>query len=153
MSLYLYINLNKPKPVVRPWSKELRRKVEKRLPTLFWIFLPLFWILIPLWELKIYNMGRGVLRDEFLHMWELSTFHSLQLSISSYGLKTTSRRPKLHFWHFWTKRLFFFRLLRLLFSFFHFIKRAQAGPPRGPPVHCTFTMCWYTKIYTFDLIR
>ena len=33
---------------------------------------------------KIKFLGRGVLRDEFLHMWELSTFHSLQLSISSY---------------------------------------------------------------------
>ena len=46
---------------------------------------------------KIKFLGRGVLRDEFLHMWELSTFHSLQLSISSYGLKTFSHRPKVLF--------------------------------------------------------
>ena len=47
---------------------------------------------------KIKFLGRRVLRDEFLHMWKLSTFHSLQLSISSYDVKTTSRRPKLHLW-------------------------------------------------------
>ena len=33
----------------------------------------------------------------FVHMWELSTFHSLQLSISSYHVKMNPRRPKLHF--------------------------------------------------------
>ena len=35
--------------------------------------------------------------DEFLHVWELSTFHSVQLSISSYGLKTFSHHPKVLF--------------------------------------------------------
>ena len=73
---------------------------------------------------KIKFLGRGVLRDEFLHMWELSTFHSLQLSISSYyyGVKTTSRRHKLHFWLFWQERLFFvwfwFSFWLLLYYFF-----------------------------------
>ena len=38
-----------------------------------------------------------VLRDELLPVRELSTFHSVQLSISSYGLKTFSHRPKVLF--------------------------------------------------------
>ena len=37
---------------------------------------------------KMIFWGRGVLLDEFLHMSELSTFHSVQLLIWSYGLKT-----------------------------------------------------------------
>ena len=44
-----------------------------------------------------------VLRDELLPVRELSTFHSVQLSISSYGLKTFSHRPKLLF-DFYEKR-------------------------------------------------
>ena len=46
---------------------------------------------------KIKFLGRGVLRDEFLIMWELSGWQSEHFLISSYGLKTTSRRPKLLF--------------------------------------------------------
>ena len=44
-----------------------------------------------------------VLRDELLPVRELSTFHSVQLSISSYGLKTFSHRPKLLFDFLWEK--------------------------------------------------
>ena len=42
-------------------------------------------------------LRRGVLRDESLNMSKLSTFDSLSLSISSYGLKTFSHRPKVLF--------------------------------------------------------
>ena len=55
---------------------------------------------------KIQFLGRGVLRDEFLPMWELSGWQPEHFLISSYGLKTTSHRPKLHFWLFW-KSVFF----------------------------------------------
>ena len=40
---------------------------------------------------KIKFLERGVLWDEFLHVWELSTFHPLQLLISSYGLNMSSK--------------------------------------------------------------
>ena len=78
------------------------------LPTLFWIFLPLFWssypfldLPTPFWE-KVENhenqfLGRGVLRDEFLLMWELSGWQSEHFLILSYG-------PKLHSWHFELKK-------------------------------------------------
>ena len=56
---------------------------------------------------KIKFLGRGVLRDEFLPMWELSGWQSEHFLISSYGLKTTSRHSKLHFWLFWKERVFF----------------------------------------------
>ena len=90
----------------------IRRKVEKRLSDLyvFFEFSSPFFVFLPFLlkqSMKIKFLGRGVLRDEFLHMWELSTFHSLQLSISSYDVKTTSRRPKLDFWLFWGGRPFF----------------------------------------------
>ena len=90
----------------------IRRKVEKRLSDLyvFFEFSSPFFVFLPFLlkqSMKIKFLGRGVLRDEFLHMWELSTFHSLQLSISSYDVKTTSRRPKLDFWLFFERRRFF----------------------------------------------
>ena len=90
----------------------IRRKVEKRLSDLyvFFEFSSPFFVFLPFLlkqSMKIKFLGRGVLRDEFLHMWELSTFHSLQLSISSYDVKTTSRRPKLDFWLFWGGRVVF----------------------------------------------
>ena len=98
----------------------IRRKVEKRLSDLyvFFEFSSPFFVFLPFLlkqSMKIKFLGRGVLRDEFLHMWELSTFHSLQLSISSYDVKTTSRRPKLDFWLFLGGACVFF-----LFFFFFF---------------------------------
>ena len=72
---------------------------------------------------KIKILGRGVLRDEFLLMWELSGWQSEHFLIASYGLKTTSRRPELHFWLFWKERPFFvwFWLLLLLFWLLFFL--------------------------------
>ena len=46
---------------------------------------------------KIKFLGRGVLRDEFLQMWELSGWHSKHFLILSYG-------PKLHSWLFVFKK-------------------------------------------------
>ena len=85
------------------------------LPTLFWIFLPLFGssypffgssypfldLPTPFWE-KVENhenqfLGRGVLRDEFLLMWELSGWQHEHFLILSYG-------PKLHSWPFVLKK-------------------------------------------------
>ena len=120
MSLYLCIIINKPKRVVRPWSKELRRTISTKsrektsypfldLPTTFWIFLPFFSFSYLFLEKKW--------KIESLHMWELWSFHSLQLSIWSYG-------PKLHFGLFQKKRPFFrffhslFQILILVFSGF-----------------------------------
>ena len=85
------------------------------LPTLFWIFLPLFWssypfldLPTPFWE-KVENhenqfLGRGVLRDEFILMWELSGWQSEHFFILSYGPKLYSspfmlkKRGKSNFW-------------------------------------------------------
>ena len=73
----------------------IRRKVEKRLSdsySLFEFWSPFFRFptLFVQRSMKIIFLGRGVLRDEFLHVWELSIFHPLQLSISSYDLKMSS---------------------------------------------------------------
>ena len=46
---------------------------------------------------KIKFLGRGVLRDEFLPMWELSGWQSEHFLILSYG-------PKLHSWPFVLKK-------------------------------------------------
>ena len=51
-------------------------------------------------------------------MWELSGWQSEHFLISSYGLKTTSRRPKLHFWLFWKERVFFYFWFWLFWLFF-----------------------------------
>ena len=40
-------------------------------------------------------LGQGVLRDEFLHMWELSGWQSKRFLILSYGLKPHSWLPAL----------------------------------------------------------
>ena len=57
---------------------------------------------------KIKFLGRGVILDEFLHMWELSTFHVLQFWIWSYVLKMTSYRSKPNFWDFSINRSVYF---------------------------------------------
>ena len=78
------------------------------LPTPFWIFLPFFWIFLPLFGSSYpflrkggnhenQFLGRGVLRDEFLLMWELSGWQSEHFLILSYG-------PKLHSWPFELKK-------------------------------------------------
>ena len=72
--------------------------VLKRLPEDLNSFLDL---LTPFWE-KVENhenqfLGRGVLRDEFLLMWELSGWQSEHFLILSYG-------PKLHSWPFVLKK-------------------------------------------------
>ena len=46
---------------------------------------------------KFKFLRRGSLQHGSLHMSKLSTFDALQLSISSYGLKTFSHRPKVLF--------------------------------------------------------
>ena len=46
---------------------------------------------------KFKFLRRGALQHAFVHMSKLSTFDALQLSISSYGLKTFSHRPKVLF--------------------------------------------------------
>ena len=46
---------------------------------------------------KFKFLRRGALQHGSLHMSKLSTFDALQLSISSYGLKTFSHRPKVLF--------------------------------------------------------
>ena len=97
------------------YNIQFHHMVLKRLPedlnSIFWLFFKkrivlFFFILLPLScfsrsykivDRKLKFLRRGILRDEFLHVWELSTFHSVQLSISSYGLKTFSHRPKVLF--------------------------------------------------------
>ena len=46
---------------------------------------------------KFKFLRQGALQHGSLHMSKLSTFDALQLSISSYGLKTFSHRPKVLF--------------------------------------------------------
>ena len=81
---------------------------------------------------KFKFLRRGALQHGSLHMSKLSTFDALQLSISSYGLKTFSHRPKV---------LFDFCEKRWKMTKIKFLERGQDF----------FGMCSYTLVRTFRM--